>query len=331
MGLVPLTILARSNRNARRLAGVLLFFAFVLGGCAHIVPQSVQLTESWPAELPPKVELADVPFFAQDDYQCGPTALATTLRHAGVPVVPDDLVREVYLPARHGSLQVEMIAAPRRHGLVSYQLDGSLETVLREVAAGNPVIVLQDFGVWPVKIWHYAVVIGYERDSHRVIMRSGLNRRQEAPFAALEYTWKGSDRWAMVALSPQRIPATAQAERYTQAVVDFARVASPQAARRAYEAVLARWPGNVAAQVGLSNILYSAGDLKGSEALLRDAAARHPESVPVLNNLAQVLSDQGRLDEALATIQRAARDAGPYAAAVEDTRRSIEKRRAGAR
>jgi hypothetical protein len=29
---------------------------------------------------------------------------------------------------------------------------------LREVAAGNPVIVLQDFGVWPVSIWHYSVV-----------------------------------------------------------------------------------------------------------------------------------------------------------------------------
>lgn len=330
MGLVPLTILPRFDENARRLAGVLLS-AFALGGCAHIVPQSVQLTESWPAQLADKVELADVPFFAQDDYQCGPTSLATTLRFAGVPVIPDDLVPEVYLPARHGTLQVEMLAAPRRHGMVSYRLDGSLESVLGEVAAGNPVIVLQDFGVWPVKIWHYAVVIGYERASHRVIMRSGLNRRQEAPFAALEYTWKGSDRWAMVTLPPGRIPATAEAGRYTQAVVDFARVAPAAASRRAYEALLARWPGTLAAQVGLANALYSSGDLGGSEAVLRDAAARHPDSVAVLNNLAQVLSDEGRLDEALATIERAARDAGPYAAAVEATRRSIEKRRKGSR
>jgi hypothetical protein len=31
-------------------------------------------------------------------------------------------VPQVYLPARKGSLQVEMLAAARRHGLVSYQL-----------------------------------------------------------------------------------------------------------------------------------------------------------------------------------------------------------------
>lgn len=317
--------------NARHAAGVLLFCALALGGCAIVVPQSVQITETWPAALPEHVELEDVPFFAQDDYQCGPTSLATTLRHAGVPVEPNDLVPEVYLPGRHGSLQVEMLAAPRRHGLVSYALDGSLENVLREVAAGNPVIVLQDFGVWPVKIWHYAVVIGYDQASGRVIMRSGLRRRQLAPFAALEYTWKGSDRWAIVTLPPGRVPATADPERYAQAVVDFARVAPPAAARRSYEAVLARWPGTLSAQVGLANALYALKDLAGAEAVLREAAARHPDSVPVLNNLAQVLSDQGRVAEALATLERAAKDAGPYAAALEDTRRAIEQRRAGRR
>ena len=40
-----------------------------------------------------------------------------------------------------------MLAAPRRYGMVSYQLAPRLENLLREVAAGIPVIVLQDYGV----------------------------------------------------------------------------------------------------------------------------------------------------------------------------------------
>ena len=326
MGVVPLSIEPRVIENARQIAGVLLS-AFLLGGCAAIVPQSVQLTEAWPAGLPDTAELTDVPFFAQDDYQCGPTSLAETLRYAGVAVQPNDLVPEVYVPGRHGTLQVEMLAAPRRHGLVSYKLDDSLETVLREVAAGHPVIVLQDFGVWPVKIWHYAVVIGYDGPSSRVVMRSGLKERQVAPFAALEYTWKGSDRWAMVTVPPERVPATADRDRYVEAVTAFARVAPPQASRKAYEAALARWPGTLEAQVGLANAYYALHELKKAEVLLREAAAAHPESVPVLNNLAQVLSDEGRVDEALSTLDVAAKNAGPYAAAIADTRRSIEARR----
>jgi tetratricopeptide (TPR) repeat protein len=311
--------------NARAAAGVLLC-ALLLGGCALIVPQSAQLRDAWPATLPDRVELADVPFFPQDDYQCGPSSLATTLRYAGAAVEPADLVSQVYLPARHGSLQVEMLAAARRHGAVSYVLDGALEDVLREVAGGQPVIVLQDYGVWPVHIWHYAVVIGFDRESQRVVMRSGRNERLEAPFAALEYTWKSGDRWAMVTPKPGRVPATAQRDRYAEAVVAMARVSDARAARIAYEALLDRWPDTLVAEIGLANAFYAMGELARSEAVLRKALARHPDSVPVLNNLAQVLSDQGRHDEALAAIERAARDPGTYAAAVEETRRSIEGR-----
>ena len=57
---------------------------------------------------------------------------------------PEALVEQVYLPQREGSLQAEMLAAPRRHGLVSYPLAPRLADLLKEVAAGTPVIVLQN-------------------------------------------------------------------------------------------------------------------------------------------------------------------------------------------
>jgi len=60
--------------------------------------------------------------------------------------------------------------------------------------------------------------------------------------------------------------------------------------------------------------------------VLREASSKHPESVIVLNNLAQTLSDQGRDAEALPVIERAVALGGPFSAAVEDTKRGIQKK-----
>ena len=99
-----------------------------------------------PPGLPEQVELA-TPFFPQEEYQCGPAALATALVSAGAQTTPEALVPQVYVPERKGSFQVEMLAAARRHGMVSYALAPKFEDLLREIAAGTPVIVLQNLGI----------------------------------------------------------------------------------------------------------------------------------------------------------------------------------------
>ncbi|HUF82514.1 MAG TPA: tetratricopeptide repeat protein [Burkholderiales bacterium] len=55
-------------------------------------------------------------------------------------------------------------------------------------------------------------------------------------------------------------------------------------------------------------------------------AQRAPDSVIVLNNLAQTLSDLGRNEEALPFIERAAAAGGPFASAVQQTRRTVIER-----
>ena len=311
----------RALRNARLAAGVL--FLLLASGCAMILPQTAALRDSWPATLPERAEVDGVPFFPQEEYQCGPAALATVLVHAGVDVTPSALVPQVYLPSRHGSLQIEMLAAPRKRGIVSYALEPSFEDLLREVASGNPVVFLEGVGLGPFKIWHYAVVVGYDRAKGEAYLRSGVHERLTMPFAVLEYTWKESDRWAMVTMPPDRIPVTADEARYLDAVNAMARVATPAAAARAYAAFLVRWPASLAASVGLANALHASGDLKGAENALRTALGRDPRSVIVLNNLAQTLSDEGRDREALAVIDQAAAIESPFGDTVRETRAAI--------
>ena len=59
-----------------RLTAGFIFLSALLPGCAFIAPQTYALKEQRPAGLPPRVELTEVPFYPQDDYYCGPSALA---------------------------------------------------------------------------------------------------------------------------------------------------------------------------------------------------------------------------------------------------------------
>jgi hypothetical protein len=315
---------APAARWTARLAGALAFA--LLAGCAQLVPQTIDLRTEWPAGVPRTVEWRDVPFFPQTEYQCGPAALATVLANTGVHVTPDDLVKEVYLPSREGSLQVEMLAAPRRHDRVSYQLAPRYGDLLREVAAGNPVIVLQDVSYLPIKEWHYAVVNGFDYPSGTIYLRSGTVRRQQLPFTYFERTWIASNYWAMVATPPDRIPVTATEDRWLQALLAFARVEHGEPLTRGYAAALQRWPDDLPAAVGLANQYHSSGALAKAVQVLRDAQHRHPDSVIVANNLAQALSDDGHQGEALALIDKVSDRHNPFAAEVRSTRQLILQR-----
>ena len=321
-------ILPDLRANARALAGVFIcVLAAALSGCAGLWPQTAELREALPAGLPEKVELTRVPFFPQEEYQCGPAALATALASFGLKVTPEDLVPQVYLPERKGSLQVEMLAAARRHGLVSYQLAPRFEDLLREIAAGTPVIVLQNLGLRDG--WHYAVAVGYDYESGELILRSGTTERQVLAFTVHEMVWKRSGYWAMVALPPERMPVTANEQRWLGAIAALERAGGAKSARVAYARFLERWPGNVSAAVGLANAHHALGALPEAERVLRAALEREPDSVIVLNNLAQTLSDQGRNEEALPLAEKALEHAGsggPFTKAVAETRDAIQQR-----
>lgn len=316
--------------RVRRLA--LATAVLFLAGCSTLnplVPQTVQLRTEWPAGVPRQVELAEVPFYPQDEYQCGPAALATAMTHSGRRTLPASLVDQVWLPSRHGSLQVEMLATPRRHGLVSYRLAPRYGDLLREVAAGNPVVVLQDVGPLFTQ-WHYAVVNGFDYDTGTILLRSGLQMRQETSFTAFERSWMAGDYWAMTVTQPDRIPATATEKRWLEALLGLARGGNADATVRGYRAALQRWPDSLPAAVGLANQLHARGSLQEAAEVLRTALQTNPRSVILLNNLAQTLSDQGRQDEAMAVIREADDPQSPFAGEVRATRELIEERMRGA-
>lgn len=293
--------------KAPAVAGAL-FLITLLTGCA--TPRVTALLAQPPAALPERVQLASTPFYPQELYQCGPAALATVLVQSGVKTTPEALVPQVYLPDREGSLQAEILAATRRHGLVAYPLAPRLEDLLREVAAGTPVLVLQNLTFSFAPLWHYAVVVGYDLPREEITLRSGVTRDLAMTLSNFDRTWARSTYWAMVALPPDRLPVSVAEDTYIAAAIALER-ATPAAARRAYTTALARWPRNLTAQIGLGNTAYAMKDLAAAETAYRRATWDHPAAADAWNNLAQVLLDLGRKDEALAAAQRAVALGGP--------------------
>jgi peptidase C39-like protein/tetratricopeptide repeat protein len=314
-------------RKARVSAGFLLVGA-LLGGCAGLLPQSQALKEQPPPGLPPRAELREVPFHAQEEFHCGPASLAMALNAAGVPASPDELAEQVYLPGRQGSLQIEMLVAARRNGLVAYQLEPVLADVLREVAAGTPVIVLENYGfrVWPK--WHYAVVVGYDLAAGELIRRSGSKPRQTMPIPVFEYVWKDEEHWAMVAVPPGRVPVTATEARYGNAVIALEKSGHVENAHVAYSAMLKRWPASLVGLMGSGNTAYALKDLAAAESAFRQAARHHPESPSAFNNLAHVLAERGKLDEAIAAAERAVSLGGPLLPSAQATLNGVRSKAA---
>ncbi|WP_234982780.1 PA2778 family cysteine peptidase [Ectothiorhodosinus mongolicus] len=305
------------------LAFLSLLGLLLLSGCAG-TPQTRALTQSPPPQLADRIELTQTPFFPQEQYQCGPAALATVLNHQGYRVSDTALVDEIYVPARQGSLQTEILAAVRSRDLMAYVLEPQLESLLKEVASGRPVLVMQNLGVSLFPVWHYAVVIGYDLPEQRIILRSGLNERHINSFKTFERTWRRANRWAIIITDPNEINASAQVLPWLRTASGLEQTGRLKAATSAYQSAMHRWPEQPIAWIGLANTQVAAGDTQAAEAALRDLVAQHPHNAPGWNNLANVLLLHGCAMPALNAAQCAIR-LQPEHPSFQETLRAVSR------
>jgi tetratricopeptide (TPR) repeat protein len=288
--------------SGRWLVWVLLAVAGgTLTGCTMQRPAHERLPEGGFA----RVELAQTPFYAQDAYQCGPASLAMVLADAGAAVSPDELVSKVYIPGRRGSLQHELVAAARGYGRVPYVIDATLDGLVAELDAGRPVLILQNLGLARLPRWHYAVVIGYDRESQQLVLRSGLRERLEEPLRSFHRTWSGGGRWGMVVLEPGDLPARPDPQRLLETASAFEELGRPDIAAASYAAMAQRWPQRPAVIFGLAHSQHLMGrhtDAAKHYRHLLEIAGPHPA---VLNNLSLVLLELGCVAAARIDIETA--------------------------
>lgn len=280
----------------------LLACVLLLSSCAS-TPQSRQILAEPPASLPLAVELTDTPFYPQVEYQCGPAALATVIEFKGANTSLEELSREMYIPARKGSLQIELTATARRHGMLPYQLAPQLFDLFTEIAAGNPVLVFQNLSFQWYPQWHYAVVIGYDINEHEIILRSGKTRRWMTTFEVFERTWQRADYWALVIVPVGEIPKTAKPLPYLKTAIAFEETGNTDFALSAYQSATLQWPDVAATWLTLGNIAYQNQYWPEAINAFKTATSIEPTSPVSWNNLAYALHDAGCATQAQQALQ----------------------------
>lgn len=313
-------VLSRRLRQASRLrfAGLCLLL-LLLSGCAT----TPQLAETTQERLPERLLLGNIPFHGQRDYQCGPAALAMVLNAQGVEVSVDELIPQVFLPSREGSVQPEMLATVRRHGRIPFVIEGNLDTLLTEIAAGQPVVVMQNLSLpaWP--LWHYAVAIGFDMETDELILHSGETPRRIESYKRFDATWARSDRWAFVTLPPGKLPETISEDAAIEATTAWERLQGTKASLPAWNAIVKRFPDTAMGHFALGNARHTEGDAEGAIHAFELAVAKDPDLAAGWLNLGLVHHAQGDKAQARQAIQRAADLPGKWQSHARDALESL--------
>lgn len=300
------------QQRIRLAAGAL--FLLGLSACATLPP-------------PPEgeaIQLANVPAFAQEDLQCGPAALASVLSASGVPSTPETLTPDLFIPARKGSLQVELIAQARLRERVPLLLNPSEQALIVALREGQPPLVLLNLGVRSYPIWHYAALTGYD-PADGYTLNNGKAKPQVVARATFLRQWQWADRWALTLHRAAEPPRYAEAASWIAAAAPLQR-SHPALAEQAYRAAVSRWPEAPLAWAALGEVRFAAGDVGESLTSLRQAAVLAPNDAAIANNLASVELARGCVNNARRVLGSVRVDA-PQAAvlqAVQATQREID-------
>jgi predicted double-glycine peptidase len=148
------------------------------------------------------VTIGGVPFFSQEAYQCGPTALAIVLDYwyqkTGTDkwLTPEQIAADIYSPTAKGILGIDLVLYGRKTGFEALQYSGNVADLRERVDGGTPVIILVDYGLSFYQSNHFMVVTGYSHSG--VIVNSGRHENQLISHRELDRIWKKTDYWSLV-------------------------------------------------------------------------------------------------------------------------------------
>jgi len=136
-----------------------------------------------------------VPFFPQEEYQCGPASLAGVLNFYGWKVSPAEIAAEIFSRQARGTLDMDMVFYARKKGLKAEKYRGTFEDLQGQINSRRPLIVLIDQGFWVYQSHHFMVVVGY--DERGIIANSGKEERKFISRDSFSKTWEKTKFWTL--------------------------------------------------------------------------------------------------------------------------------------
>lgn len=271
-----------------------------------------------------------VPFIPPRSELCGSTSIemvssywqSTTSYRPKLSI--SELDAHTLIPAKGGTLQIEMATAARANGLIAYPMEPTFEVLFSELSARHPVIVLVNRSFSWHPLWHYAPVIGYDEEKRSILVHFSDQPNEAVSLATFAALWKRSENWGIVLLPPGELPASVPSKVFLRSVYEFEKTGDGEGAIKAYRSALTRWPEDTDILFALANAEYNAFHLSEAEDNYRKLLALNPSHPLALNNLSILLCRSGRSDEAFKLLDTVVSDDLRIQSLVKSSRKEIE-------
>ncbi len=272
-----------------------------------------------------------VPFISPRSDLCGSTSIEmiSSYWQSTTSYVPrlsrDELDGRTLIPAKGGTLQVELVATARANGLLVYPLNPTFDALFSELEKQHPVIVLVNRSYSWYPLWHYAPVTGYDAKKKTILMHFSDQPNEALPIATFAALWKRSGNWGVVLLPPGHLPASASPKTFLRSAYELEKTGMIDEAIIAYQTALLRWPKDIDILFALANAYYHSHQLRKAEQSYRKLLSLEPGHPLALNNLADLLCRTGRSNDALRLLGEAVTDDIEIQSIIKATRKEITK------
>ena len=192
----------KEKASGRVNPGVFLFWTVIIVSLTGCSVSHYYSERSPDAGYPVSFYIEGVPFFPQEEFQCGPSVLASVLNFWGNRIVPEEITKAIYLSDIQGTLKMDMVSFLRRYTgkgeSVVLETQGDLEGVKKAIAGGYPVIAFVDLGVWSIRKGHYMLIIGYDDERGGIIAYSGIERDKFISYHRFLKMWERGGYWTVL-------------------------------------------------------------------------------------------------------------------------------------
>jgi hypothetical protein len=238
--------------------------------------------------------IPNVPMQKWDIKSCGAGSLSAVLQHHGDPTTMDEW--QASLPkTRGGVMSIDLVLAARKRGFDAELVTGDAALVEAEVRDGRPVILMLQVIQYPGKsldFFHYIVIDGFDPTRNLFRTQFGDGKPRWASMKRLTSAWKKT-KYATILVRPRDPNADA-----LRAAVRLEEEGKYALAAHAYREVLQHDPKSVLAWTNLGNAEMQLGRRPAAEEAFRKALELQPDAADTLNNLAWLLFEDKRIDEA---------------------------------
>ncbi len=305
------------------------FLILVYTALAVIMATGCAPKDPFPPEQHYSSSALDVPFITPRSHLCGSTSIemVTSYWHSQIGFSPklsgQELDARTLIPAKEGTLQIEMVIAARSNGLVVYPLEPTYKALFGELQANHPIIVLVNRSFSWHPLWHYAPVIGYDEKQRRIHAHFSDQPNEALSLSTFAALWERSRNWGILPLPPSELPASISVKQFLRAVYAFEKSGNSDGALVAYKSGLKHWSDNEDILFALANGEYNASHLMEAEESYRKLLTLNPTHPLALNNLAMLLAQSGRSDEGLKMLDKVVSEDPKINALIKASREEI--------